>query len=94
MQFAQPLGELDMERLRADYDLALDRYIPNLAFLERVEPDALGRLAGDFLVRATTALDPALKLSPSINGNGTPPSDGALTPSSAPRCSTMTMRMR
>ena len=68
VQFTKRLTAPDMARLRAEYDLKLDHYVPNLAFLERITQQTIDRLKGDFLVRACIDLDPALKLAPWIGG--------------------------
>jgi hypothetical protein len=66
VQFAAALTGPDVDRLVAAYGLKLDRYIPNLAYLERLLAETVARLRGDFLVRACIPLNPTLKLSPSI----------------------------
>jgi hypothetical protein len=66
VQFAAALTGPDVDRLVAAYGLKLDRYIPNLAYLERLPAETVARVGGDFLVRACIPLDPTLKLSPSI----------------------------
>jgi subtilase family protein len=66
VQFSAALTTPDADRLRAAYGLVLDRYIPNLAYLERLPAETVDRLRTDFLVRACLPLDPALKLAPWI----------------------------
>ena len=66
VQFSAGLTEPDIARLRGQYGLALDRFVPELAYLERLAPDALARVRDDFLVRTTAPLAPEHKLSPSI----------------------------
>lgn len=79
VQFTAGLAEPDAVRLRAEYGLKLDQYIPNLAYVERLTQQTIGRLKGDFLVRACIDLDPALKLAPWIGGaGGQPPDDASL----------------
>src|SRR5437764_9329450 len=56
VQFAAALTKPDAVRLQAAYGLKLDRYIPNLAYLERLPAETVGELRGDFLVRACIAL--------------------------------------
>jgi hypothetical protein len=55
IQFAAALTNPDAARLRAAYDLTLERYIPDL---ERRPPETVHRLRDEFLVRAclTTGL--------------------------------------
>jgi len=65
VQFTAPLTLPDADRLKAAYGgLRLDRYVPNLAYLERVPNDVLDRLREDFLVRACLPLEPSLKVAP------------------------------
>ena len=73
VQFTSPLSAPDIERLRRDYDLTLEDYVPNLAFVELVAPQVIDALRNDFLVRTTMAIDPAMKLAPQI---GTAPAPG------------------
>jgi hypothetical protein len=62
VQFTAPLTIPDVDRLRAAYEgLALDRYVPNLAYLERLPDTVVAALREDFLVRACVPLDPAQK---------------------------------
>lgn len=72
VQFTALLTEPDVARVKPAYGLVLDRFIPNLAFLERLDDATVGRLRADFLVRSCAALDPALKLAPWIPATGTP----------------------
>ena len=71
VQFERALNSADIERLRSDYGLGLERFLPNLAFLEALGSETLERLRQDFLVRETMPLDPALKLAPGIGGDVT-----------------------
>ena len=66
VQFRAGLTEPDIARLRGEYGLALDRFVPELAYLERLPPDTLARVRDDFLVRATAPLTAEQKLGPSI----------------------------
>ena len=77
VQFTAALSPPDVDRLRDEWSLSLDRYIPNLAYLERLTADTVSRLRGDFLVRACIDLDPTLKLAPWIRGAGAQPEDDA-----------------
>ncbi|MFD4601965.1 S8 family serine peptidase [Streptomyces sp. NPDC058464] len=72
VQFTASLNGPDADRLKAAYGLRLDRFIPNLAFLERLDDATVGRLRADFLVRSVVALDPALKLASWLPATGTP----------------------
>ncbi|MDQ3763213.1 MAG: S8 family serine peptidase [Actinomycetota bacterium] len=78
VQFTQGLTAPDIARLRAQYGLKLDQYIPNFVFLERLTQQTVGRLRSDFLVRACIDLDPSLKLAPWIVGSEGQPPDEAL----------------
>ena len=69
VQFERALNSADIERLRTDYGLGLERFLPNLAFLEALGSETLERLRQDFLVRETMPLDPARKLAPGIAGD-------------------------
>ena len=71
VQFERALNSADIERLRTDYGLGLERFLPNLAFLEALGSETLERLRQDFLVRETMPLDPTLKLAPGIGGDVT-----------------------
>jgi hypothetical protein len=75
VQFARELSAEDIGRLRDEYGLKLDQYIPNLAYLERVAPTTIVRLRRDPLVRASIPYHPELKLAPSIAGAVAPPPD-------------------
>ena len=44
VQFERPLTGPDMDRIRADYGLALTAYLPNLAYVERVDAATRRRL--------------------------------------------------
>jgi hypothetical protein len=66
VQFRAPLTREQRARLSKDFGLKLDRYIPNLAFLERLPGPDLDRLRKDPLVRAAVAYQPAFKISPRI----------------------------
>ncbi|MFD3313858.1 S8 family serine peptidase [Streptomyces sp. NPDC058694] len=72
VQFAASLNGPDADRLKAAYGVKLDRFIPNLAFLERLDDATVARIRADFLVRSVIALDPALKLASWLPATGTP----------------------
>ncbi|WP_405969212.1 S8 family serine peptidase [Streptomyces sp. NBC_00988] len=72
VQFAAPLNGPDGDRLKAAYGVKLDRFIPNLAFIERLDDATVARIRADFLVRSVIALDPALKLASWLPSTGTP----------------------
>lgn len=44
VQFARPLTREDMERVQREWGLALQRYIPDGAYLERVDAQLVARL--------------------------------------------------
>jgi hypothetical protein len=66
VQFRAPLTREQRDRLSKEFGLKLDRYIPNLAYLERIAKPDLDRLRKDSLVRAAVAYQPAFKISPRI----------------------------
>ncbi|WIX99850.1 S8 family serine peptidase [Amycolatopsis mongoliensis] len=72
VQFTAALTIPDVARLKSAYGLVLDRFIPNLAYLEHLDDATVAKVRADFLVRTCTALDPALKLAPWIPATGTP----------------------
>ena len=51
VQFHRILTAPDIERIRAEYGLALTAYVPNLAYVERVDAATRRRLGRDPLVR-------------------------------------------
>ncbi|MFI7154748.1 S8 family serine peptidase [Nonomuraea sp. NPDC050022] len=70
VQFAALLSEPDIARLKAAYGLRLDKFIPNLAYLERLDTATADRVRADFLVRAVIPFPQASKLSPTIPATG------------------------
>ncbi|MEU7858307.1 S8 family serine peptidase [Nonomuraea sp. NPDC049141] len=70
VQVAASLSEPDIARLKAAYGLRLDRFIPNLAYLERLDTATADRVRADFLVRAVTPFPQGSKLSPDIPATG------------------------
>ncbi len=62
VQFVRPLTGPDIERLKEDYGLALTAYVPNLAYVERVDAGTRRRLARDPLVRAVAPYRPEYKV--------------------------------
>jgi len=72
VQFAVRLTVPDMDRLTAAYGLRLDRYVPDLSYLERLDAPTVERVRADFLVRACVPLDPATKLASWIPTGTTP----------------------
>jgi hypothetical protein len=66
IQFRAPLTREQRERLTKDFGLKLTRYIPNLAYLERISKPDLERLRRLDIVRAAVAYQPAFKISPRI----------------------------
>jgi hypothetical protein len=72
VQFVKPLTREEQKRLKAMYDLQLSDYVPNLAFLEWLEPQTWKALTQDKLYRASVRYEPRDKISPRID----PPQDG------------------
>ena len=66
VQVKAPLTRAQRAALTKEFGLALDRYIPNLAYLERVPQAQLAALRRSPLVRAVAAWQPAYKISPRI----------------------------
>lgn len=66
VQVIRPLTADDHVRLQRQYGLRLRDYVPNLAYLERLEPDVAAALQADELVRAVVPYQPAFKLASSI----------------------------
>jgi hypothetical protein len=62
VQFHGPLTGADTDRLRAEYGLALTAYLPNLAYVERVDAATRRRLQRDPSVRAVAPYRPEYKL--------------------------------
>jgi hypothetical protein len=61
VQFVRPLTGPDIDRIKADYGLALTAYVPNLAYIERVDAATRRRLGNDELVRAVAPYRPEYK---------------------------------
>ncbi|MFG1687822.1 S8 family serine peptidase [Nonomuraea sp. NPDC049269] len=70
VQVAALLSEPDIARLKASYGLRLDKFIPNLAYLERLDTATADRVRADFLVRAVIPFPQASKLAPTIPATG------------------------
>ncbi|MFA1547999.1 S8 family serine peptidase [Actinomadura chokoriensis] len=70
VQFAALPSEPDIARLKAAYGLGLERFIPNLAYLERLDTATADRVRADFLVRSVIVFPPASKLSPTLPATG------------------------
>jgi len=70
VQFNKSLTEEDRDRLRNKYHLRLDQYLPNFAFLERVDFKTVNDLTGDPLHRASAAFLPDYKISQEIGASG------------------------
>jgi hypothetical protein len=62
VQFFRTLTGPDIDRLKAEYGLALTAYVPNLAYIERVDAATRRRLGNDPLVRAIAPYRPEYKL--------------------------------
>jgi Subtilase family len=91
VQFAAELGGPDRDRLRADHGLSLDRYVPNLAYLERLPGQAAAAVAGDFLVRAVVALSPEHKLAEVAAGGAPGPFFATLIEDADPAAASATL---
>jgi hypothetical protein len=61
VQFVRLLTGPDIDRIRAAYGLALTAYVPNLAYIERVDAATRRRLGNDELVRAVAPYRPEYK---------------------------------
>jgi hypothetical protein len=66
VQFTRPLTAEDRTRIQSHFGLRLRDYVPNLAYVERLELDTLRALAADELVRSLVPYHPAFKLAPTI----------------------------
>ncbi len=66
VQFTRPLMNQDIERLRADYGLALSAYVPNNAYVERVPAAVRRRLKNEPLIRAVVPYLPEYKVSAAV----------------------------
>jgi hypothetical protein len=66
VQFTRSLTAIDMARLQAEHGLALSAYVPNLAYVERVDGTTVRSLRADPLVRAVTQYLPEYKVAPDL----------------------------
>ena len=66
VQLQAPLDRETRKYLQGQYALHLRNYVPELAYLERLDPRTLKALSKDPLVRAVVPFEPAFKISPSI----------------------------
>jgi hypothetical protein len=66
VQFVKPLTREEQTRLRSTYGLRLTDYLPNLAFLEWLEPQTWKALAEDPLYRSSVPYEATDKISPEI----------------------------
>lgn len=66
VQFTTSLTPGERDRLQGEYGLRLAEYIPELAYLELISSEALGKLADDRLFRASVPFQPAFKLAPNL----------------------------
>jgi hypothetical protein len=78
VQFNKPLTGKERQLLRTKYKLALDHYVPNFAFLERLDSDTLAALSENSLHRASVLFQPNDKISPAINKHTFNEQDGLL----------------
>jgi hypothetical protein len=70
VQFKKTLTGEDRDRLRNQYKLSLNQYIPNLAFLERLDSQTVADLSSDPLHRAIAIYRSDYKISPEIGTSG------------------------
>lgn len=70
VQFDKSLTGNERNELRRRYNLSLKRYIPNFAFLERLDSSTLFAVSNDPLYRASSLFQPADKISPDIGRYG------------------------
>jgi hypothetical protein len=66
VQFARPLTRGDIDRVRRVHGLALGHYIPDFAYLERIDASRAANLRQDPLVRSVTPYLPEYKLDPDV----------------------------
>ncbi|MFI7582063.1 S8 family serine peptidase [Kocuria kalidii] len=78
VQFHRILPASDVERIRVEHGLALTAYIPELAYVERLDDTSVRRLRNDPLVRAVCHYFPRYKLSPDLDVRSRRPGDGLL----------------
>jgi hypothetical protein len=64
VQFSRPLLDSDRVRLTGEFGLNLKEYVPQGAYVERIEPGAMRRLCRQESVRACVPYQPGFKLSP------------------------------
>lgn len=66
VQLFGPAGPELMTRLRSVHGLALNEYIARFAYVEKLSPEALGRLETDPGIRAVIPFEPAFRIAPGI----------------------------
>lgn len=66
VQFTDPLTREQQARLKQAYGLALRQYVPEQAYLERLQPEVLARLKEDPRVSAILPYRPKFKIMPRI----------------------------
>lgn len=66
VQFRRSLDREARARLQPRYRLTLDTYIPQFAYVERLDRKTLKALQADPLFRAVALYQPAFKLAPNI----------------------------
>ncbi len=88
VQFHRTLTGPDQDRLKDDYGLALSAYVPNLAYVERVDAATRRRLANDPLVRAIGPYRPEYKLD-ALLADPHRRTTASSRPGSSPCCSTV-----
>ena len=70
VQFTRSLTRAEMAQVQRDYGLRLDRYIPEGAYLERVDAGRIADIKRDPLVRWVGLYLPAYKLDPAVLQQG------------------------
>ena len=66
VQFSRPLTREGIARVRREYGLALQRFIPDVAYVERADARLVARLRRDTLVRWVGPYLPEYKLDPAV----------------------------
>lgn len=75
VQVRRPVGTADRERLAREFGLTFQEYVPNLTYIEHLDPNRAASLRSDELIRACVPLAPVLKRSPLVGNVRTNASD-------------------